>query len=603
MFSNINLTKDLKSLNLEDLKFLCTNIREEIITAVFKNGGHLSSNLGVVELTVMIHYLFDLPKDKLLFDVGHQCYTHKLLTGRSLKKLRKSDGVSGFLSINESIYDSYETGHAGTALSTAIGMAIARDLKKENNEIIALVGDASLANGLSLEALNHLSDLNNKVIIIINDNQMSISQNFGGINKLLNDIRLSHLYLEGKNILKGESKVKRFIYKNLKLVKDSLKRSIDKENWLENLGFNYIGVVDGHNLEKLKEALEIAKNSKESIIVHVSTVKGKGYKDAEEDKLGDYHGVGARSTSKEKDKVSWSEVVSESLLTLASSNDSLCVITPAMVNGSKLANFFNKYPKRSFDVGIAEEHALTLASGLALNGLLPFVSIYSTFLQRGYDMLSHDLARMNSNVVIGVDRAGIIGQDGSSHQGIFDVALALTLPNSRIAMPLIYSDISKLLINEFNYRGVSFIRYPRERITRDNKTYKIEVANARTLNKKKNAMKAIIGIGPLTNKLADKIKELNLDIDVYGFIYIRPLDEKLLLNIAKQYTEIIIYDPYSIKTGLYSEILDFYNSNNIKIKLEFIGIPLEFLPHGETDEILDKYKLSIDEVIKRLTGE
>lgn len=560
MFEKIKLPNDLKRMDLNELNILCKDIRKNIVCNVSKNGGHLSSNLGVVELTVILHYLFDFPNDKLLFDVTHQCYAHKILSGRSLKNLRKIDGISGFYNVEESEYDCYCSGHSSTSISTSIGMAVARDIKRENNEIIAVIGDASIANGVALEGLNHLFDLNNKIIVVLNDNGMSISKSVGGISKFLENLK----------------------------IRDNSKK-------IGNI--DYLGVIDGHNLEDLSIALKKAKDNKRSIIVHVKTVKGYGCDGISCDSK--WHGVDKfdLDTLKTKDsKFCLNDIVCDYLKKNAIKNN-LCVISPAMKDGCKLNSFFDEFPSRSFDVGINEEHAFVFSNGLSLNGIIPYISVYSTFMQRSYDFINQDLIRNKSKCVIGVERVGLVGEDGASHHGIFDVALVNHLPNTMICMPIYANDIEQLLDICFEYDYLSFIRLCKQKCVVSNKERKIEKFKWSYLYKN-NGKKVVLSVGPISHELVNEIKKRKLNIDVIGVNFIKPIDKEMLLCIKDKYEEIFVYDIYSIKEGLYYPILDFYNGYNIKIN--FYGLENKFYNHGKYEDLLREYKLDVNSFLDNI---
>ena len=445
---NIKNPKFLKKLKINELEQLSNDIRKYIIDSVSKTGGHLSSNLGVVDLTIAIHKVFDSPKDKIIFDVSHQCYTHKILTGRAndFKNLRQLNGLSGFQKREESIYDSYEAGHSSTSLSAALGMALARDKQNKKENIIAIIGDGSMGNGLAYEALNHIGSTKTKLIIILNDNEMSISKNVGGLHNNLDKIRSNYKYNNAKdktkNILNKVPVIGSKINTILKNIKSSIKKLYLKDGFLfEELGIKYYGPINGHDYKELIQYLEMAKKEPEPVLIHVITEKGKGYIHSEQDKIGAWHGVGpfdietGKFIKKEDNLVTWSEVISNHLINLTKRNKDIIVITPAMAGGSKLLKYKELYPDNFIDAGIAEEHALVLANGMSVQGLIPFVSIYSTFLQRGYDQVIHDIARMNTHVIIGIDRAGIVGEDGETHQGIYDLTFLLPIPNLIISTP------------------------------------------------------------------------------------------------------------------------------------------------------------------------
>lgn len=604
MLEDIKLPNDLKKLSINDLQYLCKDIREKIVKSVSINGGHLSSNLGVVELTVMLHYVFDLPKDKILFDVTHQCYTHKILSGRNLDNLRQLDSISGFYNPSESNYDTYYTGHSSTSISTAMGMAISRDSKKEDNEIVAVIGDASIANGVAMEAINNLSSLNTKVIIVVNDNGMAISKSVGGISKFLGKIKNSKYYRNGKSryvSMFNKGKIRKFFFNCSVRIKNSLKKLVWKDNLLENIGLDYLGVIDGHNLNELKDAFEIAKNNKNSIIIHVKTVKGKGYEATTNDSDGKWHGVNEfdlNTFTISEGKACFNDLVCN-YLTRNVEKKNIFVISSAMKSGSKLDEVFNKYPSRCFDVGISEEHAFVFANGISLNGGIPYISIYSTFMQRCYDFINQDLLRNNSKCVVGVDRVGLVGQDGDSHHGIFDVAMVNHLPNVMICMPIYSDDIDKLMDICFDYDHLSFIRICKNCKMIENNV-DIKYGKWNYLYRKENSKKVILSVGPITSLLIEKIKEKNLNIDVVGVYFYKPLDEEMLKDIASKYDEVLVYDIYSVKEGLFLPILNFYNTLGYKGKISFYGLENKFYKQGKYNDLLKYYKLDVDSALEKI---
>ena len=607
MLENIKLPDDLKSLSINDLKILCDDVRKEIIEKVSVNGGHLSSNLGVVELTVMIHYVFNLPNDKLLFDVSHQCYTHKILSGRSLENLRQINGISGFYSREESDYDCYLSGHSATSISTGLGMAVARDLINEKKEVIVVIGDASLANGLAMEGINNLLSTNSKVIIIVNDNGMSISRTVGGLSKILCNIKSSKSYQKGKRKYRNmfnKGKIRKFFFNISCRIKGSLKRLFLKENILENIGVDYIGVVDGHDISKLNDALNIAKNNENSIIVHVKTIKGYGCKQTLNDEEGKWHGVSKfdlNTFDMGEPKVSFDDIVCDYLCENAMKNN-ICVITPAMKSGSKLEPFFNRYKERSFDVGISEEHAFVFASGLALSGIVPYISVYSTFMQRSYDYINQDLVRNKNKCIIGVERVGLVGEDGESHHGIFDVALVNHLPNVMVCMPIYCNDINYLMNICCDYDYLSFIRLPKDKCYISNSDIELKFGKWNYLHKSINSKVVVLSVGPVTVDLVSEIKRKGYNIDVIGVYFIKPIDEEILSDIAKIYDRVIVYDIYSVKEGLFYPVINFYNRKKISVNIEFYGLENKFYKHGKLKDLLVEYKLDINSLLKYIYG-
>ena len=469
---NLNQIKDpsfLKNLSYAELDVLADDIRKEIIRCTAKNGGHLSSNLGVVELTIAIEHFFDLSKDKLIFDVGHQCYTHKILTGRPLETLRQTNGISGFQKIDESVYDCFDAGHSSTSISAANGFAIARDLKGENYNVIALIGDGSIPSGLAFEGLNNVASGNHKVIIILNDNGMSISKPVGALSKVFGRISTGAGYNRikyGYRRAMFKTKFGKKIY-NLSLrIKNWFKRHLTSPNIFTELGFAYLGPIDGHNIKKLEKAFKRVGNTEKSVVVHVCTTKGKGYELAENDNTGSWHGVAPFKVQdgapvKCSSHVSWSKVFADLSLKEMETHQDAFLISPATTVGAEIEEVLKKYPERSLDVGIAEEHAATLSGALSRGGFHPIISIYSTFMQRAYDEISHDMSRTKANATLLVDRAGLVGRDGETHQGIYDAAFLATIPNVVITMPATRKEAEYLYEESFNNHGVFAIRYPR----------------------------------------------------------------------------------------------------------------------------------------------
>ncbi len=596
----------LKSMNHRELELLSDDIRHYILESVSKNGGHLSSNLGVVEATIALCKVFDFKKDKIIFDVGHQSYTYKILTGRSLDNLRQKDGVSGYQKMSESSYDHFEAGHSSTSISVANGMAIARDLNKEKYNIIAFIGDSALQNGLALEALNNLAQSNHKVIIVVNDNEMSISKPVGGLSSVFRRFSTSSFYRKGKSAARkifGWNRFGRWLLSGFGAFKNWFKRKVINMTLFDNLGYSVIGPIDGHYFRQLENAFNRAKKINNSVVVHIKTVKGKGYPYAEDDELGDWHGVSSFNIdtgelASKDGTVSWSEQYKLLLKHEMSVNDKIVTIVPATGHGSALDSLFDIYPKRMIDVGISEEHAFTLAGGLAVSGYHPVVSIYSTFLQRSYDELSHDVARLNLDMTILIDRAGLVGSDGDTHQGIYDEAFLYTIPNVTITMASRASEALSLMKESLCHHGVFAIRYPREFFMNKEDgvkkipygSWKVELEGSKT---------AIISAGPLTLKLKSKLIELNKDVTLFNAIYLRPLDESKLLSLL-DYSKIIIYNPYATKEGFASAVKSFLIDHNYKGEVITKTVPTTFVKHASIEEQRQEFNLTIDDIIDSL---
>ncbi len=603
--------KFLKKMTNEEIEALAKEIREFLIDKVSKTGGHLSSNLGVVELTLMLHKVFDAPKDKIIFDVSHQCYTHKILTGRArdFDKLRCFNGLSGFQKRSESKYDVYEGGHSSTSLSAALGFAVSRDLKKENYNIVAVIGDGSIGNGLCYEALNQIGEEKRKMIIILNDNNMSISKNVGAIHNHLDKIRSKKNYIDAKDktkkVLNKIPVLGKLIYNIIKIIKGGIKKIYIKNGSIfEDFGLHYYGPINGHDLNELETYLTLAKKQKEPVIIHVITEKGKGYKYAENDTLGLWHGVGpfdkvtGKSLKKDDGKTSWSEVISDSLIRLMTKN--LVVITPAMSVGSKLTKIQTLYKNNFIDVGMAEEHALVLASSLGLDGIIPFVSIYSSFMQRGYDEIVHDIARMSSHVIIGVDRCGIVGEDGETHQGVFDVTFLLPIPNIIISAPRNSVEATDLLKTAMNESSPFFIRYSKKKIDYVKEKPKlIEVGSWEQVTDGSQA--TLITYGDFVEEIlpvVNKLKEENISVELVNARFLKPVDTKYLDKIKKKNKKVFIYEETMKIGGLGSYLNTQYNMNGIIYAIED-----KFLLQGKRKEILKSLELDSLSIYNKIKEE
>ena len=607
----------LKDLSINELNVLAKDIRQFIIENVSKTGGHLSSNLGIVELTIALHKVFDSPNDKIFFDVGHQSYTHKILTGRAdqFHTLRQYQGLSGFQKRCESSYDAWEAGHSSTALSAAVGMALARDLNHDHYEVIPVIGDAAMVGGASLEALNHLGSTRSKVIIILNDNQMSISKNVGGVNDFLSELRTSMTYNKAKQEYKemlshvplGTS-MYRFSYK----LKERLKNKIINDTIFTEFGVDYLGPIDGHDFKDLLRALNKAKYSSRSIVVHVLTKKGKGYSFAENDKSGKWHGVGpfnietGQMLNVPQNKVSWSEVVSSQVYKLMAFDKDIVCVTPAMINGSKLNKIFENYPDRSFDVGIAEQHAVTFSAGLAISNKKPFLSIYSSFLQRAYDQVNHDLARMKLPILLSIDRSGLVGADGETHHGVFDIGFLMGIPNIIYFTPSNTNE-AKQFINTAFYKndGPYLIRVSKEYLVDEDVLVNdyIEIGTWTKPYTTNNAKIAILTYDDKINRVISHLKANNSNVDVINARFFKPMDEKMLISLQQDYEHLIVYetDIRNASLGLY--ISEFYAQKNLPMAMTLLAIENHYTPQGTVDELLKLEKLNLeklDEVIKKV---
>lgn len=596
ILDKINKPEDLKKLNLKEKKELSKEIREKIIKQVLDKGGHLSSNLGVVELTIALYSQIDLEKDKVVWDVGHQTYTHKILTGRKEKfsTLRQKGGLSGFPKREESKYDSFNTGHSSTSISAALGMARARDILKESRNIYAVIGDGAITSGIALEALNDAGISDTDITIILNDNQMSISKNTGGFSKFLSNLRTRKLYIKSNHNIKKIVKripLGKKIIKIVEWTKKRIKGLIIKNMFFENIGFTYLGPVDGHNIEALEDIIKRSKNIKGPKLLHVITKKGKGYKDAEKNP-NKYH-----MYSPNKSEKTYSSVMAETIAKLAEKDKKIVAITAAMEDGTGLKIFKEKYPERFFDVEIAEEHALTMAAGMAAEGLKPVVAIYSSFLQRGYDQIVHDICMQNLPVIMCVDRAGIVGEDGETHQGILDISFLNTIPNLTVMAPKNKQELKEMLIFSSKLNKPVAIRYPKNTKEIKTKTSKIEYGKAEIIEKGKDI--TIVAAGKMVNK-ALEVREMllknNIKTTIINARFIKPLDIKTIKNEVKKTKLLVTIEDNIKETGLGEKIKSEINN----IKTLTLGYPDKFISHGKIEEIENEYMLSSEKIYKQI---
>lgn len=606
----INSIKDpsfLKSLSIKELDELSQDIRHFLIDQISQTGGHLSSNLGIVELTVAVHKIFDSPTDQILFDVGHQAYVHKILTGRAnqFHTLRKTDGLSGFLKREESKHDVMEAGHSSTSLGIGLGMLYAKRFNPSIGHVVMIIGDGALANGVSLESLNLMGHDHSKApIIILNDNEMSISKNVGYLAKTFTKLRLKRSV---RAIRKSTKKVvPRFLKGFASRIERRVKGFITGQSYFEDQGYDYYGPIDGHDYKALLKVLGVAKNSEKPCIIHVRTVKGKGYEPSELDQIGRWHGVCAFEKEsgdflKEKtDQISYSLAVASYLTNRAKTHQDFYVITPAMIGGSELYPFYEAYPNRLIDVGIAEQTALLIASGLALKNVPVFVSIYSTFLQRAYDHIIHDLARMNLNVIIGVDRAGLVGGDGETHQGIYDIPMLAHIPNTTIAHPKDAHELEGILNYAFTHQGVIAVRYPKGFVDKAFYSENLIMPSWDIITQGKEA--TIITFGSVINELEAIITKNHLPYTLINARYIKPLDEEVLNQI--DLTKPIITIEESILTGgLGSMIRDYYSDHNLPVKtFKRLGFNEAFVPQGDIETLLKRYELDAESILKKVAS-
>ena len=611
-YTDINEVKNMK---LDELNDFADEIRQFLITQVSKTGGHLASNLGVVELTISLFNVFDFNKDKIIWDVGHQSYVHKILTGRKdrFDTLRMYKGLSGFPKTEESKYDMFNTGHSSTSISAAVGMARARDLKGEKHDVVAVIGDGALTGGMAFEALNDIGDNKTRVIIILNDNQMSISPNVGGMSTYLNDLRMATNYNRFKNdfnlTLEKIPKVGKGMVQSINRVKDSVKQLMVPGMLFENMGIKYYGPIDGHNIKELSKVLQKAQKVEGPVLIHVITQKGRGYEYAEQspDK---FHGVGPfnheNGECSSSGSKSYSKVFGETMIKLAEKNKKIVAITAAMPEGTGLQAFAKEFPDRFFDVGIAEQHAVTMAAGMASQGLKPVFAVYSTFLQRAYDQVIHDVAIQKLPVIFAIDRAGIVGQDGETHQGIMDLSFLSSIPDMTIMSPKCIGELRYMLKFAATQNYPIAIRYPRGS---DDKTIKLSPLTSFRKGRweilgEKAGKVAIIAVGKMVQH-AVKAKEILLEkgikCTVVNGCFVKPIDKIMIEELINEGYKIVTVEDNLISGGLGSGILGYINKTKLNHNnILCLGYDDVFVPHGETDILYDIYGLNPEGICKSI---
>lgn len=608
---DIKEPQDIKQLSIEELEDLAEEIRQFIIHSVSQTGGHFSSNLGVVELTMALHYIFDSPKDKIIFDVGHQSYVHKILTGRAQEftTLRQFEGLSGFQKRRESPHDVWEAGHSSTAISGGIGIAVSRDLNHGDGEVICVVGDAAIMSGESFEALNYLGSIDAKVIIVLNDNNMSISQNVGGLSNLLSDIRMSVKYKKARNNYRdflNKYNVGKKIYLFTKKIKDHIKESVLDDNIFGEFGLDYIGPVDGHNFNDLFNALRLAQEMDHSVVIHVHTVKGKGYALAEKDKQGIYHGISPFDYKKgivHKNNIlkSWNSIIASQVEKIMKHDNDVVVITPAMISGSCLQSIFKNYPERSFDVGITEEHAMTFAAGLSIAHKKPYITIYSSFLQRAYDQMNHDIARMNLPCLIGVDRSGLVGADGETHHGVFDLSFITAIPNIIYMTPKNAEEAKKMVNTALTLNDAPYVlRFPKGEIEDKDVSIQetIKIGTWEWIVYNVSYDLTIITYDSKVEKVKQLIESHQLKVNLINARFIKPMDQNML-NLLYDYKQrLIIYETDLMIGSLGEMIAHYYSKKHMNMKIDYIGIDDHYTPQGDIETLLKYEKISLDDLLK-----
>ncbi len=604
ILNRVNSVKDLRKLNLKDKQKLAEELRQFIIKIVSENGGHLASNLGVVELTIALHSVFNTPRDSIIWDVGHQTYVHKILTGRKdkMNTLRKLDGIAGFPKTSESEFDCFNTGHSSTSISVALGMARANKLDDRKTKVVCVIGDGALTGGMAQEALNDAGSSNSDITVILNDNEMSISKNVGGITYFLSKLRTKRFYTKTNNRIKrlilriphGGKSLVRFTQK----IKRSIKQMVIPKMYYEDIGFTYLGPVDGHDIEKMESVLRTSKLISGPVLIHVVTKKGKGYKFAEENP-DRFHSTSSfdiqtGKTKKEK-QTDYSKVFGEKLTELAQKDEKIVAVSAAMIDGTGLKKFKEKFPTRIFDVGIAEQHALGMAAGMAKKGYKPVVSIYSSFYQRAFDQVIHDICLQNLPVVMCVDRAGIVGNDGETHQGLFDMAFFSMIPNITIMAPKNFEELEKMLEFAINLNSPVVIRYPRggEGETKFDKCEDVKLGMSEVLRNGDDL--TIIGIGKMVERaveVSDLLKEQGINCDVINSRFLKPLDFYTIEQSIRKTKNVITIEDGILHGGLGTSVMEMINESRIEgVHLKCYGYDDVFVKHGSVEELEKLYGL------------
>ncbi len=610
ILDSINRPSDLRNLPEGDLPALAEEIRETIVGTVSRTGGHLAPSMGVVELTIALHYAFDTPQDKIVWDVGHQAYAHKLLTGRRdrFATLRQYGGISGFPKREESDCDHFGVGHASTSISAALGMVTARDIKQEQHRVIAVIGDGSISAGLAFEGLNQAGHLQKSLIVVLNDNEMSISQNVGALSAYLNRMMTGNFYTrlrrETKQFLQGIPRVGASMFQIAKKAEESIKGLVAPGLLFEELGFQYVGPIDGHRIDHLLETFRNIKDFTWPVLVHVITKKGKGCEFAECNPS-QYHGVPpfdpetGKPAAKKQMVMSYTEVFGQTMLKLAEDNDRVVAITAAMSDGTGLEKFSTQYPDRFFDVGIAESHGVTFACGMAAEGLRPVAAIYSTFMQRAYDQVMHDLCLQKLPVTLALDRAGLVGEDGPTHHGVFDLAYLRHLPNMVVMAPKDENELQHMIKTAVDYDGPAAVRYPRGTgigVPMDQELKDIELGKGEVLRDGGDLV--IVAIGNMVKPSMDAAERLaaeGISAALVNARFVKPLDEELILGLARRTGRIVTVEEHALQGGFGSAVLECLESSRVSgIKTFRIGLPDRFIEHGAQAILRQRYGLDAE---------
>ena len=617
LLEKIQSPEDIKHLSPDELKELAYELRARLIQVTSKTGGHVAPNLGTVELTLALHYVFHSPEDKLVWDVGHQAYVHKLLTGRNkdFDSLRQFHGVSGFPKRSESEHDCFGVGHASTSISAATGFAISRDQKKENNEVIAIIGDGSLTGGMAYEALDHAGHLGLNMTVILNDNNMSIDKNVGSMSEYLTRVRSGSNYKKTKNELEGFLKkipvLGSKMFDIADFFKDSLRNIVVPGSFFEELGFKYFGPINGHNLPQLISVLENSKNFDCPVLIHCITTKGKGYLPAEE-RPDKFHGTSAYDpktgqSAPSKSTPTYTDIFAKTMIALGKQDKRISGITAAMPSGTGIGAFAKEFPDRSYDVGIAEEHAVTMASAMALDDQKPVVAIYSTFLQRSFDQIIHDVALQNAPVIFALDRGGIVGEDGPTHHGVFDLSYLRMIPNMVVMAPKDENELQNMLYSATKYNAPTAIRYPRGKglgVALDETFRYLEVGSAEVLQEGTDILMIAVGsmVHPATN-VANTLEQKGYSVGIINARFIKPLDQTTLLSQISKAKHIITLEENVLAGGFGSAVSELLKTNgNTDCSILSIGIPDEFVPHGNTDILKKELQLDEDGILQQISS-
>ena len=612
LLEQIQQTNDIKKINPKDYPKLAEEIRQFLIEKISTTGGHLGSNLGAVELTMAMHLALDLPEDKIVWDVGHQSYTHKLLTGRreGFDQLRKYGGMSGFPKRKESDCDSFDTGHSSTSISAGLGLVRARDIQGKDNTVIAVIGDGALTGGMAYEALNNAARMDTNFIIILNDNNMSISENVGGVSKYLNNIRTSNTYLDIKDNIYDGIRSTRYgdgVVTGVRRVKNSLKQLVIPGMWFEDMGITYLGPVDGHDVNGLVRVIKEAKRRKNCVLIHVLTQKGKGYGPAEKHPAR-FHGaepfdVATGVPLKKKTKANYTDIFSTVMVKLAARHEDVAAITAAMPDGTGLKRFKSAYPERFFDVGIAEEHAVTFAAGLAVGGLHPVVAIYSSFLQRAYDQILHDVCLQNVPVIFAIDRAGLVGSDGETHQGIFDLSYLSSIPNMHIMAPKNKWELSDMMKFAYAYQGPIAIRYPRGEAFDGLAEHRAEIRMGKSEMIFEESGIALFAIGSMVKtaiEVREALKEKGISCTLVNARFAKPIDEEMIRYLVQNHGLIVPMEENVASGGLSEKVVTLVNQEKLPAEVLPVTIPDEYVEHGNVDILKDEIGISAAKIVEKI---